>query len=236
MANAKFERNKPHVNIGTIGHGDHVKTTSTGGSLFYTSTNKGVNVSGGSLNGVAGSLTNIIRSFNGAININSECKLQDCSFFGENTLPIGKAKNVISDSEITYTGSTTGVLFGGSFDSAYKLSNVKIKSDSARLELYGEGRTRYSIHDSELLNTGINAINTGATNVNDILKVRGCELYYSDEYGLTSPISSSFGSVYTVFSDNILFDATTAQNMAFPASSATVKLDSNHVVKGGSIS
>ena len=29
MANAKFERNKPHVNVGTIGHVDHGKTTTT---------------------------------------------------------------------------------------------------------------------------------------------------------------------------------------------------------------
>ncbi|MCB1481747.1 MAG: hypothetical protein KDJ55_07215, partial [Rhodobiaceae bacterium] len=27
MAKAKFERNKPHVNVGTIGHVDHGKTT-----------------------------------------------------------------------------------------------------------------------------------------------------------------------------------------------------------------
>ncbi|MDQ1706722.1 MAG: elongation factor Tu, partial [Frankiaceae bacterium] len=27
MAKAKFVRNKPHVNIGTIGHIDHGKTT-----------------------------------------------------------------------------------------------------------------------------------------------------------------------------------------------------------------
>jgi len=27
MAREKFERNKPHVNIGTIGHVDHGKTT-----------------------------------------------------------------------------------------------------------------------------------------------------------------------------------------------------------------
>ncbi|MDX8327582.1 MAG: GTP-binding protein, partial [Shinella sp.] len=26
MAKSKFERNKPHVNIGTIGHVDHGKT------------------------------------------------------------------------------------------------------------------------------------------------------------------------------------------------------------------
>lgn len=31
MAKAKFERTKPHVNIGTIGHVDHGKTTLTGG-------------------------------------------------------------------------------------------------------------------------------------------------------------------------------------------------------------
>ena len=29
MARAKFERNKPHINIGTIGHVDHGKTTLT---------------------------------------------------------------------------------------------------------------------------------------------------------------------------------------------------------------
>ena len=29
MGKAKFERNKPHVNIGTIGHVDHGKTTTT---------------------------------------------------------------------------------------------------------------------------------------------------------------------------------------------------------------
>ena len=29
MAKQKFERNKPHINIGTIGHVDHDKTTLT---------------------------------------------------------------------------------------------------------------------------------------------------------------------------------------------------------------
>ena len=29
MAKAQFERNKPHVNVGTIGHVDHGKTTLT---------------------------------------------------------------------------------------------------------------------------------------------------------------------------------------------------------------
>ena len=29
MAKAKFERNKPHCNVGTIGHVDHGKTTLT---------------------------------------------------------------------------------------------------------------------------------------------------------------------------------------------------------------
>ena len=29
MAKAKYERTKPHVNIGTIGHVDHGKTTTT---------------------------------------------------------------------------------------------------------------------------------------------------------------------------------------------------------------
>ncbi len=29
MGKAKFERNKPHANVGTIGHVDHGKTTLT---------------------------------------------------------------------------------------------------------------------------------------------------------------------------------------------------------------
>ena len=33
MSKAKFERNKPHVNIGTMGHIDHGKTTLDGGDL-----------------------------------------------------------------------------------------------------------------------------------------------------------------------------------------------------------
>ncbi|SKC87573.1 GTP-binding protein, partial [Maledivibacter halophilus] len=35
MSKAKFERNKPHVNIGTIGHVDHGKTTLTA-AITYT--------------------------------------------------------------------------------------------------------------------------------------------------------------------------------------------------------
>ena len=35
MAKEKFERSKPHVNIGTIGHIDHGKTTLDGG--YYES-------------------------------------------------------------------------------------------------------------------------------------------------------------------------------------------------------
>ena len=40
MAKAKFERTKPHVNIGTIGHVDHGKTTLTAAVTMYLS-NKG---------------------------------------------------------------------------------------------------------------------------------------------------------------------------------------------------
>ncbi len=37
MAKAKFVRNKPHVNVGTIGHVDHGKTTLTAAiTLFFS--------------------------------------------------------------------------------------------------------------------------------------------------------------------------------------------------------
>src|SRR6187549_3376258 len=40
MAKAKFERTKPHVNVGTIGHVDHGKTTTTA-ALTKISADKG---------------------------------------------------------------------------------------------------------------------------------------------------------------------------------------------------
>ena len=42
MAKAKFERTKPHVNIGTIGHVDHGKTTLTAAisKVLQTSTRR----------------------------------------------------------------------------------------------------------------------------------------------------------------------------------------------------
>lgn len=43
MAKAKFERTKPHVNIGTIGHVDHGKTTLTAAITKYLSLVNGVN-------------------------------------------------------------------------------------------------------------------------------------------------------------------------------------------------
>ncbi|MDO7788952.1 GTP-binding protein, partial [Desulforamulus aquiferis] len=44
MAKAKFERNKPHVNIGTIGHVDHGKTTLTAAITVVLSTTGGASV------------------------------------------------------------------------------------------------------------------------------------------------------------------------------------------------
>ncbi|NLN27376.1 MAG: elongation factor Tu, partial [Firmicutes bacterium] len=35
MAKQKFERTKPHVNVGTIGHVDHGKTTTTAAITAY---------------------------------------------------------------------------------------------------------------------------------------------------------------------------------------------------------
>ena len=40
MAKEKFERTKPHVNVGTIGHVDHGKTTLTSAMTHFLS-NKG---------------------------------------------------------------------------------------------------------------------------------------------------------------------------------------------------
>jgi len=38
MAKGKFERTKPHVNVGTIGHVDHGKTTLTAGTWIARGT------------------------------------------------------------------------------------------------------------------------------------------------------------------------------------------------------
>lgn len=44
MAKKKYERNKPHVNIGTIGHIDHGKTTLTAALTIVLSTAGGAEV------------------------------------------------------------------------------------------------------------------------------------------------------------------------------------------------
>ena len=41
MAKAKFERTKPHINIGTVGHVDHGKTTLTAALTMYSSSKGG---------------------------------------------------------------------------------------------------------------------------------------------------------------------------------------------------
>ncbi len=52
MAKAKFERNKPHCNVGTIGHVDHGKTTLTA-ALTKVSTDRGWSTSFTSYDDVA---------------------------------------------------------------------------------------------------------------------------------------------------------------------------------------
>ena len=47
MARAKFERTKPHVNIGTVGHVDHGKTTLTAAITMTLAANGQVVVSPG---------------------------------------------------------------------------------------------------------------------------------------------------------------------------------------------
>src|SRR5258708_6396826 len=42
MAKGKFERTKPHVNVGTIGHVEHVKTTLTAAMTHILARNYGV--------------------------------------------------------------------------------------------------------------------------------------------------------------------------------------------------
>ena len=37
MSKEKFERSKPHVNVGTIGHVDHGKTNANGGAYDHFS-------------------------------------------------------------------------------------------------------------------------------------------------------------------------------------------------------
>ncbi|MDF1545677.1 MAG: GTP-binding protein, partial [bacterium] len=44
MAKEKFERTKPHVNVGTIGHVDHGKTTLTAAMTMYLSAKGGTSV------------------------------------------------------------------------------------------------------------------------------------------------------------------------------------------------
>jgi len=45
MAKAKFERTKPHVNVGTIGHVDHGKTTLTAAiTMILARKNKNISI------------------------------------------------------------------------------------------------------------------------------------------------------------------------------------------------
>jgi elongation factor Tu len=48
MGKAKFERNKPHCNIGTIGHVDHGKTTLTAAMTMVLARRFGGDVNRGS--------------------------------------------------------------------------------------------------------------------------------------------------------------------------------------------
>ena len=44
MAKQKFERTKPHVNVGTIGHVDHGKTTLTAAITKLPATSRNPNI------------------------------------------------------------------------------------------------------------------------------------------------------------------------------------------------
>ena len=196
---------------------------SNGGGLRFDAGNKGVTVNGGTITGVAGTVTRVIHSVNGLIKIGGNCKMTDASVSGENTRSIiGSDKNILSDVEILYTGTTNAMLFGNSYSAAYKLNNVNIKSPNAKLTLYGTA-TRYSINSSELVNVAVNLVNASTGDVNGICKIKGSELYYNDSYGQTNPFTFSSGGLVAVLSGNTFFDATTAQNIALPVESATFK-------------
>lgn len=195
---------------------------SNGGYLRFDSGNRGVTVNGGSLTGVSGVMTRVIHSVNGLIKIGGNCKMTDVSVSGENTETIGRDKNTLSDVEIVYTGTTDTYLFNGSYGSAYKLSNVNIKSANARLILYGTA-TRYSISECEFVNVQIESVNAGTASVNDVCKIKGSEMYYNENYGQASPFYIAAGSLVAVLSGNTFFDATAAQYIALPAETATFK-------------
>lgn len=200
-----------------------VDLISNGGHLRFDAGNKGITVNGGTITGVSGAMTRVIHSVNGLIKIGGNCKMTDASISGENTNIRGRDKNILSDVEIIYTGSTNATLFSNSYDSAYKLSNVNLKSTNAKLTLSGDAFTRYSISACEFVNVAIQSVNTTTASVNGIYKVKDSELYYNDSYGQTSPFTTTSGSLVALLSGNTIFDATTAQNIALPAESATFK-------------
>ena len=211
------------ANVSTKTHTlTNVEVISDGGHLRFDSGNKGVIVNGGSLTGVSGVMTRVIHSINGLIKIGGNCKMTDASVSGENTTTINRDKNILSDVEIMYTGATNATLFSSSYQSAFKLNNVNIKSANAKLTLYGTS-TRYSINASELVNVAIELVNASISNVNGICKVKGSELYYNDSYGQTSPFTATSGSLVALLSGNTIFDATAAQNITLPVESATFK-------------
>ena len=201
----------------------NVELISNGGYLQFDSGNRGVTINGGTITGVTGTLTHVIHSVKGLIKIGGNCKMTNASVSGENTEKIGRDKNILSDVEIVYTGATNATLFSGSYGAAFKLNNVNIKSVNAKLTLFGDAYTRYSIGDCEFLNVAVELVNASTGNVNSICKVKGSELYYNDSYGQASPFTLSYGNLIAVLSGNTFFDATTAQNIALPAESATFK-------------
>ena len=229
---------------GVVDHGvstkPHVLKGNTinvyGGYMYYAATNKGCSSSNNTFNNLKDSvMVNAMHSVNSAIHSTGDT-FNNVSISAENTLPIGLAKNTITGGQINYTGETNSYMFSGSYQTAFKLTNVSVNALNATLVFYGDGGTRHSVIDCELRNIVISQINGGATSMNGITKLRNNDFYLDDKFTAPSPLISEFGVLHGILSNNTIFDATTAQNINYPAASATVILNSNNIIKGGVVS
>lgn len=225
-----------------VDHGASSKThlisdcdiSTDGGLLKYSSSNKGVSISGGSLTGKSNEMTSIIYSINGLINITNDCKITNASIIGENTTTIGNDSNNIRNCSIEYIGTGEVVFLSSSSQTGFNVSDSVVKSTNGSMVINGDGATRHSFSNCTMYNVQLYEVNTNFTDFNGFLRLNSNNLYYSDSFPHTSVVSS-FGELCSVISNNNIFDATTAQLISLPPSTAKTILSNNHIVKSGSI-